>query len=506
MPSTSLVTTLIDHANKNPDRPALKYDVKGKSKVISFIELSKLVVFFRQEVKKTSIPKGSKLVVCIDNSPEYIAVLYASWSLGLTVIPLHSQSKAREIKHILDFTDAKLFIAKINSPLIGQIGAPYLALNIEDAISQINTINSTQLSELDTEMDIAQIALILFTSGTTGNPKGVMLSNHNLLANTRSIVEYLHLSKDDEVYCVLPFTYSYGNSVLQTHIFAGACIQLGRSMLYPQRIAEDLHKSSITGFSGVPSSFQMLLQKTSFSKSPPKLRYITQAGGAMNTTTTNELLSLLPDTDIFVMYGQTEASARLSYLPPNKLLQKVGSIGIAIPGVTLAICDEQGNLLANNQTGELIAKGDNIMQGYWNNAEETQKTLINGWLHTGDLGYADEEGFLYIQGRQKQMIKSGANRIHPEEIEEIISECNNVGEVAVTGVQDELLGEIIAVFIVAKKEHPAEDKIIRAHCRKNLPPHKQPKLIYWVSELPRTSSGKVRRHLLTESIVHKPNS
>jgi len=496
MSSTSLVASLFDHAIRTPGQPALKFNEEGIQNTLSFLELSKLVVVFMREIEEISIPQGCKVIISIDNSPAYVVALYACWLLGLVVVPLHSQSKTREIKRIIEFTGAQLFIAKANSPLLKQVNSSSLGLSIEDTAVKSKAITPSQLTELDISTDQAQTALILFTSGTTGNPKGVMLSHSNLLANTRSIVEYLHLDHTDEVYCVLPFTYSYGNSILQTHIYAGACIQLGQSMLYPQLIAEDLQAPSITGFSGVPSTFQILLHKTSFPKAPPKLKYLTQAGGAMNVTTTNELVSLLPDTDIYVMYGQTEASARLSYLPPNKLLEKTGSIGVAIPGVTLAICDEQGNLLTDSQPGELIAKGDNIMQGYWNNPGETQKTLIDGWLHTGDLGYADKEGFIYIQGRKKQMIKSGANRIHPEEIEEVISECSDVSEVAVTGIKDDLLGELVAAFIVAKKGHLSEDKIIRAHCRQNLPPHKQPKLIYWVSELPRTSSGKIQRHLL----------
>lgn len=503
MTTTSLITALLGHAAQRPDKPALKYEANGEQKAISFLELFKLVAFFRKQIIRTCISKNAKIVTCIDNSAEYIAVLYASWIEGLTVIPLHSQSKAREINHIIEFTEAQLFVCKKNNPILKQINSASLTLDIETAFSNIELDDQSYAVKISAEIDTSQTALILFTSGTTGNPKGVMLSHDNLIANTLSIVKYLQLTKDDEVYCVLPFTYSYGNSVLQTHIYAGACIQLGQSMLYPQRIAEDLLNKSITGFSGVPSTFQILLHKTSFSKTPPALRYITQAGGAMNTSTTTELLSLLPNTDIFVMYGQTEASARLSYLPPDMLLKKVGSIGIAIPGVTLTICNEQYEPLPNNQTGELIAKGDNIMQGYFNNPEETQTTLVNGWLHTGDLGYIDNDGFIYIQGRKTQMIKSGANRIHPEEIEEIISECINVSEVAVTGIEDSLLGQLIAAFIVLKKGHTAEEKIIRSHCRQNLPPHKQPKLIYWVNNLPRTSSGKVMRHLLVETLNQK---
>lgn len=499
MNDTSLVSQLIKHALISPDRAAIKHYVKGQLEAISYLELTKLVIYYREKILKLGISENSKIVICLENSPEYLAVLYACWSLKLTVIPLHSQSKAREVKHIINFTGAKLIIALDINPLFKQIESQALKLKGEELTANYSVDEIILLEKNCLDINPSQTALILFTSGTTGNPKGVMLSHKNLTANTLSIIEYLKLQKEDEIYCVLPFTYSYGNSVLQTHIYVGACIHIGQSMVYPQKVAEGLMLPDITGFSGVPSTFQILLHKTSFSKKPPNLRYITQAGGAMNINTTNQLLQLLPQTDIFVMYGQTEAAARLSYLPPGRILDKIGSIGTAIPSVILSIVDETGLHLSDGQVGEIVAKGENIMQGYWHNPEATEATLKDGWLHTGDLGYKDEDGFIFIKGRKKQMIKSGANRIHPEEIEEVISECPAVAEVAVTGMKDELLGEVIGAFIVAKDNHKTDDKAIRIVCRQNLPSHKQPKFIFWATELPKTSSGKIQRHLLTDT-------
>lgn len=512
MQYTSLVSSLLKHATLTPKKPAIQQKAKGLNREISYAELARLVSFYSQEIHSLGLKNQQKVVLCLENSPEYIALLYACWSLNLTVIPLHSQSKAREINHVIQFTDAQLFIAFDKHPYLKEASIQSLALPSDKAIlfEPMNSLRPLHARSLN--INSKDIALILFTSGSTGNPKGVMLSHQNLIANTLSIVEYLSLSANDKVYCVLPFTYSYGNSVLQTHIFSGACIQIGQSMVYPQKVAEDLQDRSITGFSGVPSTFQLLLQKTSFAKQPPKLRYLTQAGGAMTIHTTEQLLNLLPNTEIFVMYGQTEASARLSYLPPDKLVQKAGSIGLAIPGVSLAIVDEQGRHLAAHQTGELVAQGENIMQGYWQNPEASRETLKDGWLHTGDLGYKDEDGYIFIKGRKKQMIKSGANRIHPEEIEEVILACPVVAEVAVTGIEDELLGEVIAAFVVAKQtdnefvnaeslsadksDRATEEKQIRLTCRQLLAPYKQPKIIVWVEALPKTSSGKIRRHLL----------
>lgn len=498
MTHASILEALANHIEKQPNELAITFSTKEAAD-LSYHNLAYLIEKFRENIVANNHSGNDKVVICLDNSAEYIASLYACWSLDLTVIPLHSQSVTREIQHILDFTSAKIAITKPTIKLDTKSEVSQLTIEIKNEASPGTQENPDSLVKQWVYPELNRIALILFTSGTTGDPKGVMLSHKNLLANTQSIVEYLKLNEKDHIYCVLPFTYSYGNSVLQTHMYAGATIRLGQSMLYPQRIAEDLMSSDITGFSGVPSTFQILLHKTSFSKTHPQLRYITQAGGSMSITTTNELLKAIPKADIFVMYGQTEASARLTYLPPSMLVEKTGSIGIPIPNVELAICDGQSKQLDTNETGEIIAKGSNIMQGYLNNPDATHQTIVDGWLRTGDLGFRDEDGFYYIKGRQKQMIKSGANRIHPEEIEEIILECQSVSEVAVTGLQDELLGEKIAAFVILKQGYNEDPKPILYHCRQNLPAHKQVKEIYWVKEFPRTSSGKIKRHELANS-------
>lgn len=267
---------------------------------------------------------------------------------------------------------------------------------------------------------------------------------------------------------------------------------------------EIIQDEKVTGFSGVPSTFSLLLSRTNFKDYQlPNLRYITQAGGPMPPSNINRILNDLPGIKFFVMYGQTEASARLSYLPPERLKEKLGSIGIAIPGVTLEIRNENGAKVEPGEVGQICAHGPNIMQGYWNDPETTAQTVVDGWLQTGDLATYDEDGFIYITGRASEMIKSGANRISPKEIEEVISELKGIEEVAVVGVPDETLGEIIKAFIVVSPGNKLEKMSILAHCRKNLANYKIPKKIEFVGELPKTASGKVRRFLLVEEQKEK---
>jgi acyl-CoA synthetase (AMP-forming)/AMP-acid ligase II len=196
------------------------------------------------------------------------------------------------------------------------------------------------------------------------------------------------------------------------------------------------------------------------------------------------------------MYGQTEASARLSYLEPEKLLEKIGSIGKGIPGVTLTVRDDKGNVCAPGKVGEIVASGDNIMMGYWNQSEETARVLKPEGLYTGDLAKTDEEGYLYIVSRKSDMIKSGAHRISPKEIEEVLAEHEAVVESAVIGIPDEILGEAIKAIVVLKDGISVGEKDILKHCRINLPQFKIPKFVELRDSLPKTPSGKIKKNQL----------
>lgn len=199
-----------------------------------------------------------------------------------------------------------------------------------------------------------------------------------------------------------------------------------------------------------------------------------------------------PHVRIFIMYGQTEATARLTYLPPDKLHEKLGSVGIPIPGVEIDVRDESGSVAVGN-VGEICARGPNVMLGYWNDPEATAAVIKDGWLHTGDLGYRDEDGYLYIKGRKVEMIKVGAFRISPQEVEEVLASLDGVEEVAVTGIPDEVLGQAVKAVIVPKPGVKLEMMAVKAHCRQNLAAYKVPKVVEFAKELPKTSSGKVQR-------------
>jgi acyl-CoA synthetase (AMP-forming)/AMP-acid ligase II len=328
-----------------------------------------------------------------------------------------------------------------------------------------------------------------------------VLSHRNLASNSTAICEYLQLTEQDSVVCVLPFHYSYGSSVLHTHLQVGGRIVLEKNLVYPHAVVETLARERATGFAGVPPTFALLLSRVPLANYDlSALRYLTQAGGAMSPALTQRLREALPNVAVFVMYGQTEATARLTYLPPRYLTMKMGSVGVPVSGVNIQIRTEDGEVAAAGTVGEIWVSGPNVMLGYWSNPAATAEVLRDGWLKTGDMGRVDDEGFLFIVGRRSDMIKAGAHRVHPRDIEDVIVEIEDVEEAVAIGVDDETLGQTICAFVVPSSGATLTGMQVQAHCRERLANYKVPKRVEIVASLPRTASGKVRRTELAERV------
>jgi acyl-CoA synthetase (AMP-forming)/AMP-acid ligase II len=347
------------------------------------------------------------------------------------------------------------------------------------------------------------LAVIIFTSGSTGTKKGVMLTHKNLTANTGSIIEYLGLNETDRMCVVLPFFYCYGASLLHTHLRAGGSIVLNQNPFLGS-VINDIDTYQCTGFAGVPSTYQILINKTRFLQHKlPSLRYFTQAGGQLPNRYIKILTEHFQEKKFYVMYGATEATARLSYLPPELVSTKMGSIGKGIPGVTLAVLDQAMRAVKPSEIGEIVAKGDNIMKGYFNDPEGTGAVLKNGWLYTGDLATVDDEGFIYVVGRSKNIIKSGGYRISPAEIENEILSLEKFKGCVIFGIPDDIMGEaVVAVIQVSetRDQHDLSREVV-AHCNKKLPSYKVPKKIFFVDEFPLNSSNKIDMAALKEMVL-----
>lgn len=503
----SLVHLFLESANRYPEKEAI---IHGDRRV-SYQTLAQWVGAIAAFLVSEGLGKGDRVGVLVRNSPEYVAIYYGILAAGGTVVALNADTKFRDLSNWLKHSDSTWLFAESAHPQFRQLQAELEnALRVvevgEDKLrsqtpgnisfTELVGDSTSRVNPVDSR-DEEALAAIIYTSGTTGHPKGVMLSHRNLYENTRSIIEYLGIGPDDRVMNILPFYYSYGNSVLHTHMAAGGSIVLENSLLYPHVVLDRMVEERITGFSGVPATYSLLLNRTKLSEYDlSSLRYLTQAGGAMAPANIKRIRETIPHASFFVMYGQTEASARLSYLPPEDLDKKTGSVGRAIPGVELGVFDQEGQAVAPGVIGEICARGANIMMGYWKDPEMSETVMRDGWLRTGDLACQDEDGYLYISGRSSEMIKSGAHRINPAEIEEVILEMDGIEEAVAIGVEDELLGHVIKVVIVPARNDAPDMRSIQAYCRKNMANFKIPKYIEFVSEIPKTASGKVQRYLL----------
>jgi len=512
-----LHTSLSQRARTKPDALAV---VQGQRRV-PYGDLERNVSRIASFLLRNNMQKGDRIGILSKNSPEYIAAYIGIQRAGGISVDINFQDSVHEIKTIANHCAISTLI--VENSYIAAVAAAVretpsvtMVIGIERRSRGASAMRERFPSHIryatmgeviscedgkcaPPEMTGADIASIVYTSGTTGKPKGVMLSHENFLSNARSITEYLHLTEQDKVMVVLPFCYSYGKSLLTTHLMAGGTLVLENSFMYPNTVFDKMVEEGVTGFAGVPSTFAIMLNRSNIRKySFPKLRYVTQAGGAMSPQHARELSALLPDAQIYIMYGQTEATARLTYLPPGDLLTRPGSIGKPIPGVKIEVVQEQGLPAGDGQEGEIVARGENIMAGYWNDPEETKKVLKEGRLYTGDIGRKDKDGYLYIVGRRSDMIKSGAHRISPKEIEEVILEMNEVHEVSVVGISDEILGEAIRAVVVLKEGIEPDEKKVQRHCQTKLASFKIPKEVVFAEELPKTSSGKVRRYLLKD--------
>jgi long-chain acyl-CoA synthetase len=489
-----LGSRIIAIAEAEPDRPAV---VEGAQRV-SYGALWTEVRRFAEALRARGIAPGERVAVLLPNSVAAIVV----------VVPLNVQARARDFGPWLAHSRARAVVheagnADVDEALAGLGSGCEVRLTVSRTTPAAGALEwlpaaavggpavAERPSASDTEESRAP-ALVLYTSGTTGRPKGVVLSHANVVANVDAVVAYLELTGADSIVSSLPFYYSYGASVLHTHLAVGARLVIEPNLIFPHVLVETMARERVTGLSGVPSTFALLLQRVQLAKHDlSSLRYVTQAGGGMAPALTRRVRDALPQARLFVMYGQTEATARLTWLPPSRLDEKPGSVGVPIAGVTIEVRREGGEHASRGEVGEVWARGASIMLGFLDDEAATREVLQDGWLATGDMGHLDDEGFLFLVGRRSDMIKTGAHRIHPADVEEVIAELDEVVEVAAVGIDDPLLGQTIKVFVVVASALSPER--VKAHCHGRLAAYKIPKHIEFVSFLPKTASGKVQR-------------
>lgn len=503
--AASLVDLLLAAAARDPGKVALRRNQASWR----YGDLVRCAAAAAARLAEAGLEPGDRVALLFRNSPEYVALLYGALAARLAVVPLNVQERAGVLAYQVAHSGARLLVGDPVHPEWGALqralpdSVPVLAVPAQDVEASAGAFRA-QLAGGDDSVLAAptvardDLAILLYTSGTTGRPKGVMLSHGNLVANNKTIIDYLSLGPDDVGLTVMPFHFSYGNSVLHTHLGAGATLLLEDNLAFPLVVMKRLQNERVTGFSGVPSTFAILMSRTRIEDFDLRsLRYLTQAGGAMPRAAIERMRALVPNARFYVMYGQTEATARLTYLDPDRLDDKLGSIGKALDGIEIEVRDPAGRRLPPHQTGELCARGPNVMLGYWRDEEMTREAVVDGWLHTGDLAHTDDDGFLYIDGRLVEMIKVGAFRVSPLEVEEVLATLPGIVEMAVAAMPDELLGQAVKAVLVLRDGAELDELRVKAHCRERLASYKVPKVVEFARELPRTASGKIQRFKLT---------
>ena len=497
---------LENSAVKHPEKIAV---VHGDARV-TYRDLNAKVESLAANLQANGIVKGDRIAILLENGVEYIIAYYASLKVGAVSAPLNPGLKPAGLQILLanlepaavitDFKGERLLKAvdltqlPIKLLIIKDLKAdwrntPYNVLRIDECFAL--PTNPTNAIDAINPSDLASI---IYTSGSTGEPKGVMLSHANVVANTLSICQYLHITHDDIQMVVLPFFYVMGKSLLNTHIAGGGTIVINNRFMYPADVVNQMIDERVTAFSGVPSTYAYLLNRSPLESCKEKLtslRYCSQAGGHMAKALKLALRKALPQsTQIVIMYGATEASARLTYLPPEFFDTRIESIGIPIPGVTVSVMDNKNNEVPSGSDGMLVANGPNIMMGYWRNPEDTKRALTTHGYHTGDIGYRDSEGFLFVTARKDGLLKVGGHRVNPIEIEDFLIATDLLIETKVIGLPDDLLG-IKLVAVVVPKDQACSAQQLLERCADALPSHKCPSDLIFLRNLPKNSSGKV---------------
>jgi len=504
---------LRESVRRTPDKEAL---VHGDQR-LSYREVGRRTAGLATSLRAAGLKRGDRIGIYLEASvPQVISIFGVSQSEGVYV-PINALLRPEQVMHIARDCGMKGLITSASrlgalTDILQQIPSlEFLVVVGDGEASSVGQKLYRYDDFCDAEPPAAwratsienDLAAILYTSGSTGKPKGVMLSHANVVAGSRIVSTYLEISETERILAVLPFSFDAGMNQLMTAFEKGGTLVL-INFVFAQEIVQVLVKERITGLAGVPTLWSLLAQPNStLSKQPlTHLRYITNTGGAMPQAVLKVLRQTLQSTKVFLMYGLTEAF-RSTYLPPEELDRRPTSMGKAIPDTEILVLNDQGQLCKAGEPGELVHRGPTVSLGYWNRPEETARALRPNPLlppemgdcekvcYSGDLVKMDDEGFLYFIGRRDTMIKSSGFRISPTEVEEVLFQTGKLRGAAVIGIPDEVLGQVIKAFVVPRDGEPLSTEALLATCAEKMPRYMVPKFVEVLSELPKTSSGKV---------------
>ena len=503
------VITLIDllarQAEANPSRVALRCG--GES--MSYGELACRAEQVAAWLEAEGVARGDRVGVHLHKSFEEVVAMFAAWRLGAVMVNINQQWTYQQLCYVIE--DAGIEALLIDSRPAGRVAeeglpAPLRRLLVKGKTPGHESMKAWEDLEQGAPKEAApgidaDLAAILYTSGSTGSPKGVMLSHQNLLTGARSVCSYLGLRDDDRLLSLLPFSFDYGlNQLLDMCLLGGTTVLQPVAM--PSVVVKSLVDERITGFAAVPPVWiQTVRYLEEVGTSLPDLRLMTNSGGKVPDPILDAMPTVFPGVDIFLMYGLTEAF-RSTYLPPELFEAKRGSMGSDIPNVETFVIQED-RICGPGEQGELVHRGSLVSMGYWGRPEATAEKIRScpalrdrigeeKVVYSGDIVRIDEDGYYWFVSRADTMIKSSGFRLSPTEVEEILYKSDQVMEAVAFGVEDDLLGQAVHVAVAAADPESFREKELQTHCRQQMPHYMQPKQIHlWEGTMPRTASGKI---------------
>jgi long-chain acyl-CoA synthetase len=460
----------------------------------TYAELRAAAATLAGSVSAMRLAPGSRIAILGPNSFFWVASYLAVMKLGMVAVPLSDKGTSADVHRSISAVDCSAALVDRRHLRRDPTAVDSVVVITDDVLE-----SGQAPCWPETTTDPGSDAVLLFTSGTTGAPKAVRVTHRNIAANTESIISYLGLENTDKALVILPFFYCYGASLLHTHLRVGATLVLCNSFAFPETTAKLLQEQECTVFAGVPSSFQLMLRATSFAqRHTPSLRIIQQAGGKLPPVMIEELLAAKPNAELFVMYGQTEATARLSYLPPAMLTEKLGSIGKGIPGVELRVLGPDLEPVRAGGKGEIYARGPSISPGYYGDPDGTSDKFTPHGLRTGDVAVVDDDGYIFIVDRRDDFIKSWGYRVSSQEVEAAALRMPQLVSAAAIGVPDEVAGEAITLFVTVAPGSEITTEAVAVACRQSLPKHMVPKSVVVIDGMPLNASGKIAKTRLRD--------
>jgi acyl-CoA ligase (AMP-forming) (exosortase A-associated) len=498
-----------------------------KQQSMNYAELQSKLSSTASGLLNLGVGAGERVAVYLPKQPETIFGIFGAAAAGACFVPVNPLLKPRQVAYILAHCNVRVLITssqrlQLLEEVLADCPDLHTVVVVEDELPAFaNSANHSVVTYSDfcgattsisphRRID-SDMAAILYTSGSTGNPKGVVLSHRNMVAGARSVASYLGNTADDRILAVLPLSFDAGLSQLTTAFSVGASVVL-MDYLLPRDVIRAVAKYQVTGLGAVPPLWNQLIGLEWPAEAVASLRYITNTGGAMPVPTTRALQKALPKTKIFLMYGLTEAF-RSTYLPPDQVDIRPESMGKAIPNAEILVINEQGEECKPGEPGELVHRGALVAMGYWNDPEKTAErfkpsptqspeipiTELAVW--SGDQVKKDEEGYLYFISRKDEMIKTSGYRVSPTEVEEVVYASGLVAGAAALGLPHATLGQAIAL-VASHHPHTEDPEQLReqllAHCRKELPNFMVPLAVIIRDGLPHNQNGKIDRRALVD--------